>query len=685
MPSPREVFENYQHHRSFITTNSDDDFEGQHFDRKEVPLGRLNGRVDRTTLRQFKMRKVAACISAFANSNRDGGLLVLGVSNTGEIKGISHLSENEINSLTAFSDLLKNQTAIVSFAEDQTSAGITVKILLIYVPYTSNAICETLDRHPEAWIRSGAQNLPINEQQREQLKRDKQITNFENTYCCSFHIDDIDKDVLQKFREVYLANANYDLDHERLLYEAGAIDRDGSGYAFNNAGFMFFARNPQRQLSWTHIRLMRFEVNSNETESRGLPTFDQKLDGSVAQQIRKIRSFLGESGFFKTYQRRNPEGGFIEDPEFPPIAVDESIVNAVAHRDYATQLPIECIHYKDAFIVENPGRILQRDQDLPNQFSLHNTTLNSMPRNSKLIEWLNRTGFVRALSEGTRRMRNEMLTAGLAAPSYEIDYSRTTVTLFNDAIRREARLRTASIAHDSTEFTNLFPLHFETKEGQPTDLGILKNRRKDFIMFLKDALQAKGWYADRLSHGTLKVHRQGSDLRLPQEVRNFVRFYPSYKIQLRSYWGKFYLCIDYALEVKNILTIRKLLIRMLPSDLEGRRAVAQLNDWHEVKIIKANTELTHAYFFDLGREESISSDKVIPDLPIDQLKRILSDGQIQFDLPQEIKRHSLALDPSSTRMRVEKTTQMVQDIGKSVFSADYGKSESVFVYDSRAT
>ena len=664
MPNPKEVFENYQQHWNFITTNSDDDFEGQHFDRKEVP----SSQTSKNDFKRFKIEKVVACISAFANRNRIGGLLVLGISSTGKIKGIDHLDEDRINSLTAFNDLLKNhQMPDIELVECQDDTGGQKKILLIYVSYARHTICETLSTPPKTWVRSGAQNLEINEQQREQLKRDKKITDFESAYCCPFHIDDVDREVLQEFRKVYLESAIYDSSDEELLHQAGAIERDGEDYFFNNAGFLFFARYPQRKLPWAYIRLMRFEANSNGEQSRGLPTFDQKFDGAVAQQIRKMRSFLGESGFFKTYQRRNPDGGFIEDPEFPTIAVDESIVNAVAHRDYGTQLPIECIHYKDAFVVGNSGRILQRDQDLPSQFSLNDNTLNSMPRNSKLIEWLKEIGFVRALSEGTRRMRDEMLIVNLPAPIYKIDHSRTKVTLFNDAIKREALLRAASIAQDSTEFTNLFPLRFETKEGQSVDLDILESRRKDFMTFLKDALQAKGWYVDRLSYGTLTIHRRGSGLHLPQGVQDSIGFYPAYKLQLRSYWGKFYLCIDYTLEVKNKLKNNALLRRIPSFDLKGRRAVAQLNGWHEVKIIKADTELTHAYFFDLDREESISSDKVISNLPIDQIKKVLKDFQIKFDLSQEIKRHSLALDPSSARIRVEKTAQMVQDIGKSVF------------------
>ena len=107
MPNPKEVFENYQKHWNFITASADDEFEGQHFDRKEVPVVGSDGRVDRGTLKQFKTGRIAACISAFANTNKEGGLLVLGVSKRGEVKGIDHLSEGEINSLTALNDLLR--------------------------------------------------------------------------------------------------------------------------------------------------------------------------------------------------------------------------------------------------------------------------------------------------------------------------------------------------------------------------------------------------------------------------------------------------------------------------------------------------------------------------------------------------------------------------------------------------
>lgn len=682
MPTPKDVFDNPHSHWSFITSSSDDDFEGQHLDRKEAGRVGENGLVSPSELTRVR-EHITKCISAFANANQNGSLLIVGVSTGGEIRGLGHLNENQLNSLTCFNQLLRNQAATLKAVDCVNYAGVQDQVLLIYVPYAANGICETLETPPKAWFRSGKQNLPLSDQLREQLKRDKQIVDFERTYCCPFHMDDVDKHVLQEFRRVFLADAAYDCDDQELLYRAGAISRDGEIYAFTNAGFLFFAANPQRLLPWAYIRLLRFESKSNTVEARGLPTFDKAFDGPIPQQIRNMRSFFRESGFFKVYQRRNPEGGFTEDPEFPYIAVDETIVNAVAHRDYGIRLAIECVHYRDAFAVESPGRILQRDRDLPDKFSLDTTILDSMPRNSKLMEWLKimrdeqGAAFVRAISEGTKQMRLEMEQAGLPAPLYTTSHSRTTVVLFNNAEEREALLRAMSVAQVSTQYANLFPLRFVSKYGQEISPSELKGRRGEIMTYLQDALEANGWYTDTFQHGRLVAHRRGTDLNLPGSTRSSFRFYPAYSFCLREYWNRLYLCIDYTLEVKNVQSVSSLLRRIPANELRGRSAVAELRGWHRGKIVAVDAELSRVHFFDLGRDEPIPSDKVIPDLPISLIEDVLSKSGITFDLSKEIKRHSLALEPGAARARAEKAMAVAQELVTSVFPLDAGDLQGI--------
>jgi hypothetical protein len=276
-------------------------------------------------------------------------------------------------------------------------------------------------------------------------------------------------------------------------------------------------------------------------------------------------------------------------------------------------------------------------------------------------------------------MQREMETAKLPPPLYRIDYSRTVVTLFNNATERAALLRAASVAWTSTQYANLFPMKFMTVDGQGASLEALQIRRKDFVAFLKDALQAKDWYIDQLGFGRVTAHRRGSSLNIPKPVQAFLRFYPAYTMQLREYWGKFYLCIDYTLEVKNVQTVNQLLRHVSATDLKGKMAVADIQGWQRGKIIKADTELTHVYLFDFEAERTIPSNKVIPDLPIDLAKRLLSGANVRFDLSTEMKRHSLALEPGGARARVEATIQTAQQIAESVFPIALGELRAVLL------
>ena len=90
MPEPKskDVYDDPHHYWDLITVSSDEKFEGQHFERKQAGRLDASGEVDRTELKELVLKTV----SAFANSNREGGLLVLGIASNGEVKGIDHLS-----------------------------------------------------------------------------------------------------------------------------------------------------------------------------------------------------------------------------------------------------------------------------------------------------------------------------------------------------------------------------------------------------------------------------------------------------------------------------------------------------------------------------------------------------------------------------------------------------------------
>lgn len=310
----------------------------------------------------------------------------------------------------------------------------------------------------------------MNQEVRDQIRIRKGLLDLDSIACCPFSHNDLDADVMKEFRRVFHPELTAGFSDEQLLREAGAIVGKDGDFAFTLPGLLFFASNPQRILAHCYLRLLKFLVPANQYANRGTPSFDKDFRGPISKQIRDARTFLRETSFFERLQYRKPDGGFAEQPELPTIAVDEAIVNAVAHRDYHTKNPIYCEHYTDAFVVKNPGRIRQQKVDLPNQFDLGTRSLDSMPHNRKLLEWLrlmkdpDGNAFVQAISEGTKRMTKEMVALTLPPPSVVLRENETILKLESCAEERKAAFL-ASIKAPKTAFLNIYPLTVRKANG----------------------------------------------------------------------------------------------------------------------------------------------------------------------------------------------------------------------------
>ena len=678
-PSPKEVFADPAAHWAFVTQGSASGFEGQHFDRKEagqtgVDAATLNRQVDGIR------NHVKETVSAFANKNAEGGFLVLGIADNGTVKGINHLTEQQLNSITDFDALLHHQAAEVAFHDCTDERGAHNKVCLIFAPPTDNAICETPGRNPKAWLRSGPQNVPMTQAMRDRIKAQKRLVDFEATYCCPFALEDVDPDVFAEFRKFFCPDTTKNFTEERLLYEAGAItQRDGTS-CFTYAGLLFFAANPQRVLPHSYIRLLRFGVASRQFSSRGLPVYpEQQFKGPITKQIRQARTFFRESAFFKRYQKRKQGGGFIEEPEFPPNAIDEAIVNAVAHRDYRTGLPVECESYADAFIVKNPGRILQRGVDVKDEFSLADTVLDSMPRNPKLLEWLklmkdpDGVAYVQAISEGTKQMLREMTALGLPPPWYRLGDNETLIKLESNAEAREAALLAATQVK-STEFGNLYLLQIR-QDDKPAKRDAFNVRYGEYAHTFRDSLVANGWYIDKFAFSRIIAHRRGSDLDIPGNVKRLLRFYPAYEFQIRDYFDTFYLCVDYKCHVLNVRKLNELAHHFSNEELTDRRCVADKDGWREGRLVSFDNEFASVYFFDTEGQEQVPAGVVIPNCSLGMIETILQKEEVSFDLFGTIKKSSLASRKGSARERSEKITALVRHIADTVFPIQFGNFE----------
>ncbi len=588
-------------------------------------------------------------------------------------------TESQTNSLTCFEDLLIHQAAKFRMLACRDSSGQKKTICLILVPYIDNAICETPGHTPTAWIRRGTQNVPMTLETRDRIRVEKGIVDFEHSFCTPFYAEDLAEDVLVEFRKVYHPASPTKLSTERLLYEAGAIVRHNGDYWFTHAGLLFFASNPQRALPGAHIRLLRFDLSCDQYRDRGLPTFDQQFSGPLTTQIRSTRTFFRESAFFKRYQKRKPGGGFTEEPELPPSVIDEALVNAIAHRDYQTPIPIECERYTDALIVKNPGRIRQRNTDLPDEFSLAENSLDSTPRNPQLLAWLklmqdpSGTAYVQAISEGTKQMLAEMTHLALAPPRYRLAENETMIRLDSNAEAREAALLAANRVQ-STEFANLYLLRVRRGHNTVT-AGDLNVHYRQLVSTLRDVLVANRWHIDRCKFSRIIAHRKGTELDLPVKVKPLLRMYPAYEFQIRQYFDQFYLCLDYKCQVRNIQRLSVVGKHLPQSSIVGRHCVAKTEEWREGRIVEFDMEFATVQFSDTETEEHISTDSIIPSCSLAMIQTILQHEGVSFNLAATLKKHSLSSRSGLAKERSRKIDLVARHVADRLFPLQFGDLE----------
>lgn len=112
--------------------------------------------------------------------------------------------------------------------------------------------------------------------------------------------------------------------------------------------------------------------------------------------------------------------------EYPLEAVQELVINAIAHRDY--NLQGDTIHlniFSDRLEVQSPG-------DLPGPVTLENLLEARFSRNLVIVQLLADLGYVERLGYGLNRVIKLLRQHGLRPPRFEVLAGTFRVTLFSN-------------------------------------------------------------------------------------------------------------------------------------------------------------------------------------------------------------------------------------------------------------
>jgi ATP-dependent DNA helicase RecG len=334
-------------------------------------------------------KKLADEIVAFSNSH--GGVIVVGVTDRGELKGLSASEINRINQHV--SNATTNNIRPAVNVETEIVPIEKKNMLVIHVPEGVNK--PYCDNDGVFWVKNGADKRKVTAPEAlHRLFQDGKKIFADNTPVEGTTINDLNREKFNKyFKRVYERNPDdKELPPIEKLLENLHLAKGGH---LNLGGLLLFGKNPSRFLPVFIIKAVAFYGNSLAgTDYRD----SEDIEGDLETQFEKGMGFLLRN-LRKTQQGQNFNSlGILEVSK---IALEEVLQNALIHRDYFKSSPIRLLIFDDRIEIISPGK-------LPNTLTVENIKYGySVIRNSLIASFAGRilpfrglgSGIIRALKE----------------------------------------------------------------------------------------------------------------------------------------------------------------------------------------------------------------------------------------------------------------------------------------------
>jgi ATP-dependent DNA helicase RecG len=271
---------------------------------------------------------------------------------------------------------------------------------------------------------------------------------FEERPCIDATLDDLDGESVRNFVRLARFERQFPLPESAPLVDILTHLHLLCEVQPTNASLLLFGRDPQRFLPSAELRCMHF----HGTEIQRPVPFYRIFKGSVFGQVDMAADFV----MSKLNRSVGTRAESIQAPvryEIPPEVVREAIVNAVAHRDYASAGAVQVSVFADRVEVWNPGTL---PAPLTTESLRH--PHGSIPRNHRLCEALFLARYIEKYGTGTLMMIRESLTHSLPEPDFAQRGGEFTIALWRDWLTEEV-LAGYSLNDRQREAINLLKVH----------------------------------------------------------------------------------------------------------------------------------------------------------------------------------------------------------------------------------
>ncbi len=218
---------------------------------------------------------------------------------------------------------------------------------------------------------------------------------------------DFSKEKLNKFLK--LAGLSKSIPLKEVLVNLGVAEIKRGKIYFNNAGVLFFAKEPQhpKLIPWSVFTVVLFK------DKEGVDVIDRKeITGSLFEIVEQVIDFV--KLYTKVAYKFTGSPQREEIYEYPLEAIREAVINSVMHKDYFE-------HGHSNILKFFPNRIqIENIWKKPAHFILGKTVFR---RNQIIADLFSRIHFGEKLGSGMQRMKD--ICKKENAPYPEIEYTPT--------------------------------------------------------------------------------------------------------------------------------------------------------------------------------------------------------------------------------------------------------------------
>lgn len=366
-------------------------------------------------------KEILETVSAFAN--KEGGKILVGIEENkdGSIKEITgiEIKGKIIENLT---NEIKQNTDPVIFPSIKVERMEGKGVLSIEIKESPS---KPVFAKEKAFKRVGRSNLKLTAEEIRNQAKDGVGYSFTELVCKEAKLEDIDEEKVKWFLKEARRQRNLSLEEDlpvkEVLIRLKLLKKGG----LTNAAVLLFGKGPIFLQS--EVKCIKFSGNEPTK-----PYVDfQTLEGNIFDLIDKAEDFVLRN-VKKAIWLVPGQVQREERYEYPPDAIREAVVNAIAHRDYALPSKVQIRIFDDYIEIWNPGR-------LPEGWKVKKLKQKheSIPKNPLLFKQLFWVKYVEDVGGGIIDIINECKKWGIPEPEFEDSGTSIILTLRKSVITEE--------------------------------------------------------------------------------------------------------------------------------------------------------------------------------------------------------------------------------------------------------